>query len=83
MGEIISTSIETKLEAMRTIPAKQILKEYENKLFRRNKVSTFIYPNGDLLTGIIKGITPTGLLKVMVEDDVFMFFDLKEIKLLF
>jgi|SRR5690606_8588287 len=83
LGEIISTSIETKLEAMRTIPAKQILKEYENKLFRRNKVSTFIYPNGDLLTGIIKGITPTGLLKVMVEDDVFMFFDLKEIKLLF
>jgi len=63
--------------------SEEILKEYESKLFKRNKVSTFLYPNGDLLTGIIKGVTPTGLLKVMVEDEAFKLFDLKEIKLLF
>ena len=83
VGETVSTSIESKLEAMKTVPAKEILKEYEGKLFKRNKVSTFLYPNGNLLTGIIKGVTPTGLLKVLVEDDELKLFDLKEIKLLF
>ena|SRR5690606_7054887 len=83
LAERISTAMELRLEAMSSVPGKQILKEYENRLFKRNKVSTFLYPNGDLLTGIIKGITPSGLLKVMVEDEEFKFFDLKEIKLLF
>ena len=82
-AEVISTAIETKLDKLGHVPGEQILKEYERTLFKRNKVSTFLYPNGDLLTGIIKGVTPTGLLKVVVEDDGFMFFDLKEIKLLF
>src|SRR5690606_37296431 len=83
VGEIVSKSIEAQLETLKTVPSKEILKEYESKLFKRNKVSTFLYPNGDLLTGIIKGVTPTGLLKVMVEDEAFKLFDLKEIKLLF
>jgi len=39
--------------------------------------------NGSLLTGIILGVTPSGLLKVQVEDEALRTFDLKELKLLF
>ncbi|HSP40058.1 MAG TPA: biotin--[acetyl-CoA-carboxylase] ligase [Gillisia sp.] len=79
----ICRSIENKLNDLGTVKAEELLKDYEGNLFRKNKVSTFLFPNGDLLTGIIKGITPTGLLKVMVEDEALKLFDLKEIKLLF
>lgn len=61
----------------------RILSEYENMLFRKDKVSTFQMPEGSFLTGIIKGITSTGLLKVQVEDNTIKTFDLKELKLLF
>jgi BirA family biotin operon repressor/biotin-[acetyl-CoA-carboxylase] ligase len=61
----------------------EILSRYEKTLFRKNKASTFELPDGNLLTGIIKGITPTGLLKVQLEDDIIKTFDLKELKLLF
>ena len=60
-----------------------ILSRYEKELFRKNKASTFELPDGNFLTGVIKGITPTGLLKVQVEDDIIRTFDLKELKLLF
>lgn len=60
-----------------------VLAEYEEKLFRKNKISTFQLPDDSFLTGIIKGITPTGLLKVEVEDSIIRTFDLKELKLLF
>ncbi len=76
-------SLEKRLDALGLVKEEEILKEYESKLFRKNKVSTFLFPNGDLLTGMIKGITPTGLLKVVVEDEALKLFDLKEIKLLF
>ncbi len=60
-----------------------ILADYEGKLFRKNKISTFQMPDDSFLTGIIKGITSTGLLKIEVEDSIIRTFDLKELKLLF
>jgi len=60
-----------------------VLGKYENTLFRKNKASTFQLKNGSLLTGIILGVTPSGLLKVQVEDEALRTFDLKELKLLF
>ncbi len=83
VAEKICESIERRLNNLGSVNGKEILKEYESNLFKKNKVSTFLYPSGELLTGIIKGITPTGLLKVLVEDEALKLFDLKEIKLLF
>ncbi|MFN4764472.1 biotin--[acetyl-CoA-carboxylase] ligase [Gillisia sp. Q332] len=60
-----------------------ILADYEKKLFRKNKISTFQMQDNSFLTGIIKGITSTGLLKIEVEDSIIRTFDLKELKLLF
>ncbi|WP_010228600.1 biotin--[acetyl-CoA-carboxylase] ligase [Gillisia marina] len=62
---------------------KNILKEYEENLFRRKKASTFQLKDGSLIIGIILGVTPSGLLKLKVEDEEVRTFDLKELKLLF
>lgn len=62
---------------------RDVLKDYEKCLFRRKKASTFQLKDGSLLMGIILGVTPTGLLKLQVEDEKIRTFDLKELKLLF
>ena len=62
---------------------KDVLKDYEANLFRRKKASTFQLKDGSMLAGIILGVTPSGLLRLKVEDEVIRTFDLKELKLLF
>lgn len=61
----------------------EIKSEYESLLFRKNKPSTFKTLNNENFSGIIKGVTETGLLKVWIEDEIIKTFDLKEIKLLY
>ncbi|MCR8666576.1 biotin--[acetyl-CoA-carboxylase] ligase [Aestuariibaculum sp. M13] len=61
-----------------------ILKEeYESYLFRKNKPSTFKDAEGSLFLGIIKSVSDTGMLQVLLEDDVVKEFDLKTITLLY
>lgn len=60
-----------------------LMQEYEEVLFRRNKVSTFQKEDSSLFAGIIKGVTPTGLLQVLVEDETLQTYELKQLKLLF
>lgn len=81
--DLILKNIETVMEQFKEGNAGDILADYEEKLFRKNKISTFQLPDDSFLTGIIKGVTPTGLLKVEVEDSIIRTFDLKELKLLF
>ncbi len=75
--------LEKNLKSLELTPAEEVLGNYENYLFRRNKVSTFQLASEEFLTGIIRGVTSTGLLKVEVEDENIRLFDLKELKLLF
>ncbi len=86
IDEVLKNILE-ELEAMmvnlKSHSAERIFKEYEELLFRKDKVSTFQFPNGEYLTGIILGITSTGLLKVQVEDEEIRTFELKELKLLY
>ena len=56
--------------------------EYESYLFRKDKPPTFKLPDHSLFTGIIKGVTDTGKLRVQMEDATKE-FDLKELKLLY
>lgn len=81
--DVILKNIEGDLLNLKEGNAANILADYEEKLFRKNKISTFQLPDDSFLTGIIKGITSTGLLKVEVEDNIIRTFDLKELKLLF
>src|SRR5690606_26064791 len=82
IGEKIAVSIQKKMKTMGNDSA-EIFEAYKNVLFRINKVSTFKLKDGELLTGIIKGVNPAGLLEVEVEDNKIHKFDLKELKLLF
>ena len=79
----ILVELEQMLEDLKSQSHIEILKKYEGELFRKDKVSTFLLPSGDYLTGIILGITSTGLLKVKVEDEVVQTFELKQLKLLY
>ena len=57
--------------------------EYESKLFRKDKASTFESPSGERFTGIIKQVSETGKLILQLEDELYKEFDLKELKLLY
>ncbi len=57
--------------------------EYENRLFRKNKPSTFKDAKGLMFSGFIKGISNSGKLQVVLEDEVLKEFDLKEITILY
>nr|WP_321237310.1 biotin--[acetyl-CoA-carboxylase] ligase [uncultured Psychroserpens sp.] len=62
----------------------QLIKEmYESELFRKNKPSTFEDVEGVLFSGFIKGVSNSGHLQVLIEDDILKEFDLKEVKLLY
>ena len=56
--------------------------EYESYLFRKDKPSTFELPDQTLFTGIIRGVTDAGKLRVQMEGATKE-FDLKELKLLY
>ncbi|MGB2152512.1 MAG: biotin--[acetyl-CoA-carboxylase] ligase [Flavobacteriaceae bacterium] len=71
--------LEQKFELLNQ-PQEQIIKIYETSLYRKNKPSTF-ESKGSLFSGVIKGVTPEGLLKVEQEDHKIYFYNLKQIKL--
>ncbi|MDC6361189.1 MULTISPECIES: biotin--[acetyl-CoA-carboxylase] ligase [Flavobacteriaceae] len=61
----------------------QLLPEYEQYLFRKDKPSTFKDAEGAMFMGFIRGVSDTGKLVLELEDRVFQEFDLKEISLLY
>lgn len=62
---------------------KTLKKEYESLLFRKNKPSTFKDIEGDLFSGFIRGVSPSGKLIVELEDEIRREYDLKEVTLLY
>lgn len=61
----------------------EIKQEYEDELFRKNKPSTFLNVEGNMFSGFIKGVSNSGKLNVLLEDEIIQEFDLKEITLLY
>ena len=56
--------------------------EYDSYLFRKDKPSTFELPDKSLFTGIIRGVTDVGKLRVQMVNATKE-FDLKQLKLLY
>ena len=79
----ILTSIENDLRLISLTNQSQVLEEYAERMFRKDVVSTFQYPDNSYLTGIIRGVTTAGRLNVEIENSVFKTFDLKELKLMY
>ena len=57
--------------------------EYESYLFRKNKPSTFQGADGIVFSGIIKNVSNSGSLQVLLENDIIKDFDFKTITLLY
>ncbi len=62
---------------------RNLKREYEKFLFRKNKPSTFKDKEGNMFPGYIKGINETGQLKVLTEDGIIKEYDLKGVELLY
>src|SRR5690606_3048932 len=56
---------------------------YGSKLFRKDKPSTFRNAKGELFMGFIKGVSSSGKLLILTEDEIVQEFDLKQVRLLF
>lgn len=56
---------------------------YQGIMFRVHKPSTFKSKEGELFMGFIKGVSPSGRLIVLLEDNIFKEYNLKEIQLLY
>jgi len=61
----------------------KLKQEYEKRLFRKGKPSTFKGIDGELFSGIILGISDSGNLKIQTENETEQEFDLKEVSLLY
>ncbi len=78
----LTEAFEQVLSKHLQIPVADAIATYEQILFRKHKVSSFQFPDGELKKGIITGISSTGLLCVSFENRIEE-FDLKEVKLLY
>jgi BirA family biotin operon repressor/biotin-[acetyl-CoA-carboxylase] ligase len=84
LDNLLQTLLDTLqryLNDIRSSTWNSMLSQYENILFNKNSPATFQERNGPLFTGIIKGITKEGKLRLTLEDDSVREYDLKEIKL--
>jgi BirA family biotin operon repressor/biotin-[acetyl-CoA-carboxylase] ligase len=60
----------------------KLMSEYESVLFRKNKPSSFVNPQGVSFLGTIQGVSKSGMLRVKSEKAIEE-FDLKSIQMLY
>lgn len=80
---LICQELEVSLKSLSPTRFETMLDEYRTHLFRKDKPSTFEYPNGERFMGYIRGVSHNGQLQVEQEDALMSSFSLKEIKLLY
>lgn len=80
---MIIVELELQVKRLKAAAYVELHKAYEAELFRKNKPSTFKNAEGELFSGFIKHVTPSGMLQVLLEDEIIQEFRLKEVKLLY
>ena len=80
---LILHELEATLLSLYPTRFEEVLDEYHTHLFRKDKPSTFEYPNGQRFMGYIRGVSHNGQLQVEQEDALMSSFSLKEVKLLY
>ena len=58
-------------------------KEYEDLLFKKEIPTAFKDVHGRNFMGMIKGVDPSGRLKILLEDDTVVTFQIKEVEMLY
>jgi len=80
---MIMVELQFQVELLKAEKYSELHIAYETELFRKNKPSTFKNAEGELFLGFIKHVTSSGMLQVLLEDEVIQEFRLKEVKLLY
>lgn len=80
---LILDRLKSNLDAINGHDLEAIKLSYGSKLFRKDKPSTFRDGKGELFMGFIKGVSDSGKLMILLEDEIMQEFDLKQVRLLF
>ena len=80
---MIIVELQLQIELLKKEKYSELHNAYEAELFRKNKPSTFKNAEGELFLGFIKHVTSSGMLEVLLEDEIIQEFRLKEVKLLY
>lgn len=78
---LILMDLENSFRSFSEENSEAIFKAYEKWLFRKDMPSTFKNPDDSMFTGMITGVTATGMLRVQTDDEEIREFDLKEVEL--
>lgn len=78
----ILKQLEIKFKNFNAQKFEPLKRRYEMAMFRKEKPSTFKSDEG-VFSGIIKGVTKTGQLKIWTEDDHIKVFDFKSVELFY
>lgn len=81
--QVIMVKLQHNFKILEKNKFETLKKAYEKHLFRKDKPSTFKDAKGQLFSGYIKGVSNSGNLQVLVEDDIIKEFDLKTITMLY
>ncbi len=79
----IVQEIKKNCELIQSGNAALLWDKYHEYLFRKGIPSVFEYPDGTKFMGIIKQVLKNGKIQILLEDDSFKEFELKEISLIY
>ncbi|OAB29037.1 BirA family transcriptional regulator, biotin operon repressor / biotin-[acetyl-CoA-carboxylase] ligase [Flavobacterium fryxellicola] len=79
---LIGTAIEQKIALWKQFPT-VLWDSYTNNLYKIGVPMAFSAQNGTNFMGIIQGVSDSGKLQIMLEDDSVAAFDIKEIQMLY
>ncbi len=79
----IVNKLETNLKRLPQIGETHFWNAYHQVLFKKDVVSAFESTSGKRFVGKIQKVTQEGKLEVQLEDDSIVFFDVKEVKMLY
>ncbi|MDO7170701.1 biotin--[acetyl-CoA-carboxylase] ligase [Mariniflexile sp. AS56] len=83
VAKVIISNLKYYFDALKKGDLAELKGAYEAALFRKNKPSTFQDAEGLMFSGFIKGVSDTGYLQILLEDEVVKEYDLKTISLLY
>ncbi|MEO9510759.1 MAG: biotin--[acetyl-CoA-carboxylase] ligase [Flavobacteriaceae bacterium] len=75
--------LKSRLLSIETKTVTQMLPEYQEHLFRKDRPSTFKDGNNHVFMGFVRGVSSSGKLILELEDKVLREYDLKEVSLLY
>ncbi|MFD0989843.1 biotin--[acetyl-CoA-carboxylase] ligase [Mariniflexile jejuense] len=83
VAQIIIKNLKYYFDMLKKDEFETLKNKYESCLFRKNKPSTFKDAEGVMFSGFIKGVSNSGCLQILLEDDIIKEFEFKTITLLY